>query len=56
MKNKKNKSNKKSSTIEEIITPITTSDTSIISDYDGSYTGVPVDDNFSKPIQDADDL
>ena len=56
MKNKKSEFEKQSSTDKEINTPITTNDTSVISDYDGSYTGVPVDDKFSKPVQDADDL
>ena len=56
MNNKKNKFKKQSSIEEELNTPITTHSTSVISDYDGSYTGVPVDDKFSKPVQDADDL
>jgi hypothetical protein len=28
----------------------------IITDPFGSYTGVPVDDPYDKPVQDADDL
>ena len=44
------------STNKEINSPITTNDKTIISDYDGSYTGVPVDDKFSKPVHDVDDL
>ena len=28
----------------------------IVTDPDGSYTGVPRDNPFDKPIQDADDL
>ena len=28
----------------------------IITDPNGSYTGVPIDDKYSKPVQDADDL
>jgi len=32
------------------------SDGRIITDPDGMYTGVPLDDENSKPVQDADDL
>ena len=31
-------------------------DSEIITDPFGSYTGVPVDDPYDKPVQDADDL
>ena len=56
MKNNKNKTNNKPS-VSEITNPLSTAkDSSITSDYDGSYTGVPVDDKYSKPVQDADDL
>lgn len=56
MKNNKNKTDNKPS-VSEITNSLSTSKGSnIISDYDGSYTGVPVDDKHSKPVQDADDL
>lgn len=56
MKNKKNEI-KKQMSVTEATKPLSTSkDSNIISDYDGSYTGVPVDDKYSKPVQDADDL
>ena len=56
MKNKKSEFKNQLSTNKEINSPITTNDKTIISDYDGSYTGVPVDDKFSKPVHDVDDL
>lgn len=56
MKNEKNKF-KNQSTLPEATNSLSTSrESNIISDYDGSYTGVPVDDNYSVPVQDADDL
>ena len=33
-----------------------TADSEIITDPFGSWTGVPVDDPYEKPVQDADDL
>lgn len=56
MKIEKNKF-KNQSTLPEATNSLSTSrESNIISDYDGSYTGVPVDDNYSVPVQDADDL
>ena len=31
-------------------------DNEIVTDPFGSYTGVPIDDPYSRPVQDADDL
>ncbi len=47
------KDNKKSK-LEEVIDAKERFDKNILSDVNGSYTGVPVDGG--KPIQDADDL
>ncbi len=56
MKNNKNKTNNKA-TVAEITSSLSTSkESNVISDYDGSYTGVPVYDKYSNPVQDADDL
>ncbi len=56
MKNKKNKFKNQSSLPEATNSLSTSKDNNVISDYDGSYTGVPIDDNYSVPVQDADDL
>lgn len=56
MKNNKDKTNNKSSASEISNSLSTSKKSNVISDYDGSYTGVPVDDIYAKPVQDADDL
>ena len=56
MKNEKNKFKNQSSLPEATNSLSTSQDSNIISDYDGSYTGVPIDDNYPIPVQDADDL
>jgi hypothetical protein len=58
----KNKTEKKylktenSSAMNKAKTQLQTYDHEIITDPFGSYTGVPTEDPYDKPIQDADDL
>ena len=47
-------SKKEKSKVEQVIESKELSDPKIISDVNGSYTGVPL--NGTKPVQDADDL
>ena len=47
-------SDKKKSKTEEILDTVRNRHDNIISDVNGSYTGVPL--NGTEPIQDADDL
>lgn len=55
MENKKNKF--KNQSLPDATNSLSTAkEGNIISDYDGSYTGVPVDDVYEIPVQDADDL
>ena len=42
--------------VPPVIDPKMEIESRIITDPLGSWTGVPVDDYFDKPIQDADDL
>jgi hypothetical protein len=55
---KKNKeTNQNQSSLSKITNSLSTSkESNVISDYDGSYTGVPIDNKYAKPVQDADDL
>ena len=56
----KKKTDKKSyqntSAMNKASTQATSYDSEIITDPFGSYTGVPTEDPYDKPIQDADDL
>ncbi len=59
MKNKTEKKYLKSTNntaMNKARTQSDTYDNEIITDPFGSYTGVPTDDPYDKPIQDADDL
>lgn len=55
--NKKNSKKGNDNITEKIIETFSNPErTNVISDYDGSYTGVPVDNCYRQPVQDADDL
>ena len=56
MKNKNKTGKKETKTDISPVTMTVSTEQEINTDPFGSYTGVPTDDPYEKPVQDADDL